>query len=812
MARFFTKDTKLIFRPGIIFLTLFLSSCGKQFVLNPPKDQYYIYKNKIDIKQSKFTKTEKPFILQRLYTQIDENAKVKIKKKFIFFNTINRPFVYDSALTNTSAKNMCGSLNHLGYYDATVDTQTDTSGKKITVKYIVKSEKPTLIDTLDYRFKKNELQLLGEKFKKETLLKKNTPITKTNVITEINRLVDSFRNNGYYKITAGEFKAKGDTSIEALTSVSNDPFEQLILLTKAQGRRETPKIRMTIALNPPADTTKLTSYRIGKIILIPDFQQGADYSDTTGMILCKTNAFEFRYQRNLFNESIFDKIITMRSGDLYNQNEYYKTLYNISKAGTWQTSNIYFHESKLDTRVLDMFIAMIPVKKYGFESAIELSYSAASNTSNIVAGNLFGLSGNISFTNRNLAKQAIRMTHNIRAGLELNNNTGKANNRLINSNELSYSNNTFFPGLLLSAVPGMFHKNKSNAGETFISTTIAFNQRINLFNLRSFNAGFGWTGINKKNWKWTFSPLNAGFSTLFNQTDSFRNILKENPFLRSSYNTAFVAGMGIVLSKTFSGFHHPNSRSKELTTRFSLEESGLTWGLLPVLTNFKRRYIKADADIRQNIIFEKSALAFRGIIGIGIPLPGIDTNRTLPFFKQYFGGGSNSMRAWPVRGIGPGGRGLVPFSSTRTIFNDRTGDIQLELNAEYRYDIVQIIPNTLKLKGAVFMDIGNVWNFLNTKTDGTVDTTQFSFKNFYSQLGMAAGTGLRLDFNYFVVRLDFGFRFKRPELYYINDGWKAPDIRFNDILKKLFARGDNDEYRKWRYENFNFTIGIGYAF
>lgn len=812
MPDFFIKDTKMLCWPVIIFLLLLLSSCGKQFVINAPKDQYFLYKNKIEIRQSKFTKTEKQFIVQRLFAQIDENAKIKTNKKFIFFKTIKSPAIYDSSLTNLSAKNMSGSLYHLGYYNARVDTKTDTSGKKITVKYIVKSGSPTLIDTLNYRFIKPDLQSLGEKYKAETYLKKNTPITKTGVITEINRIVDSFRNNGYYKITAAEFKAKGDTSIEALTSVSDDPFEQLNLLAKAQARRENPKIRMTIALTPPADTTKLIKYHVGNIVIIPDYQQGDDYMDTFKIIQNKSKYFEFWYHKKLFNTEIFDKIITMRSGDVFNQSEYYKTLYNISKAGVWQTSNIYFNESKDSFKLLNMFIAMVPVRKYGFESSIELSYSAASNTSNIVAGNLFGLSGNVSITNRNLAKQAIRMTHNIRAGLELNNNTGVANSRLINSNELSYSNNTFFPGLLFSKIPTIFHKNKSNAGETFISSSFSYNQRINLFNLRSFNASFGWTGINKKNWKWTWSPLNTGFSNLFNQTDSFRNILKENPFLRSSYNTAFVAGMGVVFSKTFTGLNHPNSLSKELITRFSLEESGLTWGLLPIFNKYKRRYIKADAEVRHSIVFEKSVLAFRGLVGMGVPLLGSDTNRTLPFFKQYFGGGSNSMRAWPVRGIGPGGRGLVPFSSTKTIFNDRTGDIQLELNAEYRYDIAQIIPNTLKLKGAIFTDIGNVWNLKNTKTDGSTDTTQFSLKNFYSQLGVAAGTGLRLDFNYFVVRLDFGFRFKRPELYYINDGWKAPDIRFNDVFKKLFTRGENDEFRKWRYENFNFTIGIGYAF
>ena len=255
-----------------------------------------------------------------------------------------------------------------------------------------------------------------------------------------------------------------------------------------------------------------------------------------------------------------------------------------------------------------------------------------------------------------------------------------------------------------------------------------------------------------------------------------------------------------------------DSLSKELAFRFNAEESGLTWGLLPVFKKFKRRFIKADAEIKHTIKYNKTTLAFRGFIGIGIPLLGSDTNRTLPFFKQYFGGGSNSLRAWPVRGIGPGGRPLVPFSSNKTIFNDRTGDMQLELNAEYRYDIARIIPNTLTLRGAIFTDIGNIWNLRNTKLDGSSDSSQIMLKNLYSQLGVSAGTGFRLDFNYFVVRLDFGFRFKRPELFYINDGWKAPDIGFNDCFKKILTRGTNDEYKKWRYENFNFTIGIGYSF
>ena len=113
------------------------------------------------------------------------------------------------------------------------------------------------------------------------------------------------------------------------------------------------------------------------------------------------------------------------------------------------------------------------------------------------------------------------------------------------------------------------------------------------------------------------------------------------------------------------------------------------------------------------------------------------------------------MRGWPVRGIGRGSQALTPYDSNT--FNDRTGDIQLETNIEYRYTIAQIIPNSLVLKGALFADIGNVWNFRNTKPAGGIDSTQFMFKNLYKQMGVAIGTGFRFDFNYFVIRLDFGF-------------------------------------------------------
>ena len=176
------------------------------------------------------------------------------------------------------------------------------------------------------------------------------------------------------------------------------------------------------------------------------------------------------------------------------------------------------------------------------------------------------------------------------------------------------------------------------------------------------------------------------------------------------------------------------------------------------------------------------------------------------------------MRAWPVRGIGRGAQPLAPYGANS--FNDRTGDIQFESNIEYRYNIAQLIPNSLVLKGAVFLDIGNVWNFRNSKPGGGIDSAQFQLKNLYKELGVAAGTGFRLDFNFFILRIDLGFRIKRPDISK-NDGWQIPAVSYNNLFKKGVRLPDpvdptrtynDNRYKKWRYENYNLTIGISYPF
>jgi outer membrane protein assembly factor BamA len=602
--------------------------------------------------------------------------------------------------------------------------------------------------------------------------------------------------------------------LEALTNLSDDPFELLRLFSEAQQKKDSPKIKLAVVLNSNADSNRLKKYYINNVYILPDYHPDDRLNDTTLTERVTKDQHIIRYHKKLFRTGFLSRNMFLKKGDLYRQTEFYKTLNSFSRAGIWQSANIDIVEVKDNDSIakIDLIVELIPSKQFGFETAVEASYSAANNTNSVTsvnAGNLLGLSGNVSLTNRNLGKEGIKMINAVRTGIELNFNADSSNEgSIINSNEISLSNSLVFPRFILPF--NSFNKKKRFiTPESFINTNASYINRINLFKLQSINFAVGYSARNKKNAQFVFKPLNIEFTRLYNETDSFKKTLEENPFLRYSFNTALVAGGTIGYSITHINPKHSN---KQHQIKINFEQSGFPLFVIPMrklnmFNNYLKQYVKTDIEYIHSRSNSKSAFVFRLFGGLGVASK---KDTALPFFKQYFGGGSNSMRGWPVRGIGRGSQPLAPYGYNE--FNDRTGDIQLETNFEYRYDIAQVIPNSFTLKGALFLDVGNIWNLRNSKPGGEKDSAQFQIKNLWKEMGINAGTGFRLDFNYFLIRFDFGFRFKRPELSYINNGWKIPPLSFNDVFQKIFTKGPNEEYRKWRYENFNFTIGINYPF
>ncbi|MEJ7585949.1 MAG: BamA/TamA family outer membrane protein [Ferruginibacter sp.] len=809
----------------LFFCALVLSSCT--IPLKYQKNKPFVFNNTIEIKGGRFTKDQRNSLKQKLYGQLDDSAKVNTKDYLFLLHITKQPPAYDSGYAAVSARNMKGLMLHQGYYGASVIFKADTTfnGEKqpVTINYTVQAGNPTLIDTISLLIKKPELQQLAMEARAQSLLVEGNAVTRADILGEISRLVILYRNNGYFKLTSDDLKIRGDTTIAALTNISDDPFENLQLLEEANQQRDKPTIKLAVVLNPLADSLRLKKYYINSIVIYPDFTaanlaNNAPYHEDTA------RGYLIRYHKKFIRNGFLVRNMAVRKGQVYSQENYTKTISNFSKSGVWQNTNIQIDEVKDSSGKINMTVQLVPAKKYGFEANIEASYSANSNTNNPTianAGNLLGLSTNFSLQNRNVSQTGTKMTHSLRAGIELNLNGQQGSARKLNSQELSYTNTISIPRLLgpikwiypnrrqsrrqtNSGVPRLARLDSAayyESQQTFINVVPAYSNRLNLFKQLSASAAFGneFTRTKHPNRKNVFKFLNIEYSYLYNQSDSFIRTLELNPYLRYSFNTALV--IGFLNYGYTSTYINPRHLNHQRTFRWNIEESGLLFGGLGLFKKELRKFIKTDAEYTFIVEKQKSSRIFRVFAGVGIPIGKGDSS--LPFFKQYFAGGANSMRGWPIRGIGPGAKPLAPYNSLA--LNDRTGDVRLEINGEYRYNLVQIIPNSLVLKGALFIDAGNVWNFKNTSGSVGTDSLQFNFSRLYQQLGVTAGTGFRFDFNYFLLRFDLGFRFKRPDIT-TNDGWQFPDITYNNLLRRA------EKNRIWRYENFNFTIGLSYPF
>jgi len=805
-------------KSSILFFTIFFCATmlfpGCIIVQKYQKNVPFVFKNNISLQANNISKDETVLLKSKLNTQLTDSAKVIVKDKFFIFHYYVKPPAFDTNALIQSASNMHALMVNSGFYNPEISFSYDTTLKKkdqkrVTVYYKVNGGNRTMIDTVAYLFNKPQLQKLADSTKSQSMLQPNTPVSKSGILVETNRLVNLFKNNGYYKFTADEIRPTGDTTIAALTSVSEDPFEQLRLLAEANEKRNKPTIRLGFQLNNLPDTTLLQKYYINQIYVLPDYLTGDSYTDST-LHIRTFKSYTAEYHRKLFKFSLLRKNLSLKKGALFRQDDYFKTINDLYKLGVWENPSIDIIEQK-DTNLLNMVVKLVPLKRYAFEGNIEMSYSANNASSGLTTsatGNLLGLSLNLSVTDRNLGKSAIRMTNAVKAGVEFNTSHRNSNGTFINSNELSYSNSLLFPKFIFPL--GYYNSKNLITSQSFINTNVSLINRIDFFDQQVFTTSYGYNWTNNENHLWSLKLFNFDYHRLYNRSVSFDQTLKDYPFLKYSFNTALVMGSGISYNLA-----RANPRKPKLVTnlKINFEESGLLWDLLKeknknsqtgnFFNQYLKEFIKTDVDYTYTINHPKSAIAFRAFAGVGIPLSKNDT--TLPFFKQYFGGGPNSMRGWPVRGIGVGGQPLAPYQSNGISFNDRTGDIQLEGNAEYRFNVAPLFSNAVLFKMAVFTDIGNIWNFKNTRPDGELDTTQFKFKNLYKQLGVSSGVGFRFDFNYFIIRFDVAFRFKRPDVLE-NDGWQFPAINF----KNLF--GSSYDNRLWRYQNFNATIGIDYPF
>ncbi|HVZ55194.1 MAG TPA: BamA/TamA family outer membrane protein [Chitinophagaceae bacterium] len=724
---------------------LLVSSCKiATIVKNYPRNKPFVFQTDITV-EGKYSRDEKTDLAQRLKNQLDDSMQVRSVSK-VLWNEIRKPPVFDSASAQKSVTYMSVLLNKLGYFRDSIRYRVaiDSTRKgqfRTTTTFTVVPGKQVTLDSVVYHIREPNLQRLTDSSLKDSYLKKGGSFSQDTIGAELDRLVDVYRNHGYLRITRDELVCGWDTLDVSVLEPTFDPFEQLAQLEKIRQHRENPTANLEIRLRSTADSSRWTKYYVGNITLYPDLGE-----DTSGFIRQEKwiQGIRMVYYKNLFKLNFLPDNVYFRRGDVYNERLYLKTVNRFTALGAWRLVNV-DQVPRKGTDTVDFNIRLTPALKYLFTANLEGSL----NSGNILtATNLFGLGINVGLQNRNFARASNQSNTNIRFGTEFSATPGQ---QFIQTKQASIGYNILFPRNIprMSLVPQKFRDNF----HTILSTNLANTDRKDLFNLTTINASWGydfsWRNRRQNSTKsLTIKIPNIEYNFL-TRRDSLNRLIANNPSLRYIFNE----GMIISLFTNFTLV----KEHKNLTDifRVNFEESGLVTGLIKTgILDSLYRYVKIDADFGRKFRFRRGELVTRVFAGVGFELqsPSDNKSRYLPFFKQYFAGGPSSMRGWGLRRLGPG--------STIKYFDEdplRSGDIQVEANAEYRFYVANIAG--VKLNSALFTDIGNVW--FRKKNPDYVGG-DFEFNKFYKDLAVDVGTGVRLDFNYFLIRLDYALKARNP--------------------------------------------------
>ena len=765
-------STLKIFTAG--FFLLFIVSCGV-IPKDYPRNKPFVYEYKINL-EGNFSKEERAELITKLENQLDDSILIHTAPQ-LYRSVLKKPPVYDSMAAERSMVYMKVLLNALGYFRDSIGYASKIVFKRpdqlrTSVLFNVKPGNLVRLDSISYHLGHPDLQRLTDSSRKNTLLKTGGAFAKGTISNELDRLVEVYRDNGYMRFTRDELMGLWDTLDVSLLRPGFDPFEQLELLQKLIERRQNPTANLDIRFRPGYDSNRLIKYYVGDIHVFPDFNR-----DTLNLVPKETfaNNIKLTYYRNIFKPVIFPRNIYLEKGDLYRQSNYFKTINRFNALGAWNLVNIEALPRKGQDTV-DFKIKLSPTKKYAYSANLEGSINQS-----ILSGNLFGVAVNMGLQNRNFARSAISTNTNIRYGIEFGSDSTKS---FVQTRQVSISHNIIFPQVLFfkKLVPKKFSDN----ARTVLSFNVVNTERRLLYNLGTVNASWGYE-FQWKNKLLSIRLPNIEFSKL-NNRDSLDKLITNNPSLRYIFTDGFIASA--IASYTIIG----GKGNKLNIFRLNGEESGLLTGLLhnKFLDTNLYRFIKLDAEFTHKKQIRKTSMIFRLFAGVGYELSATvqrDKKNNLPFFKQYFSGGPNSMRAWRLRQLGPGSA-IKEFSGSLGT-PDRYGDVQIEANAEYRFPITKIAGS--KLNGALFTDIGNIW-FLKSAAAPTSPQEVFSFNRLGKDIAIGVGAGLRIDFGFFVIRLDYSYKAKNPS--------PAP----------AFAVSQNKWFYDWKPLGGQLQLGINYPF
>jgi outer membrane protein insertion porin family len=738
---------------------LFLFSCkpGKH-VSGYQYGKPFVYSTNIKV-EGDIPGSEKKDLTLRLFNQLDDSLRTQESSIAGIYKKLVNPPAYDSANVRRSIGYMVALLNASGYYTPIIkDTvQIDTVLKsnhirdqyQVTIGFRIWPGKQLRLDSIAYNLHTPSLQALTLQSKGQSLLRKGQPYSNRNLSDELDRLVALFQDNGYYKFTKDDLVIIKDTVVAGLIDPTLDPFQQAALLEELRKKREHPTVKVVVEQRPIKDSSRIKRFYIGHVTVYPDLAILEDSVAVTTVDTSTARGFTIVSRTDKFKPSFITNNVYLRPARLYRKSNYDRTINRFSQMGAWDQAAVNFSSTGSDS-LLDVALRLYPNKK----QALNIGVEASRNTADIITvGNLFGVGVNLGLRNRNTFRQSVLSNTNLRAGVELGND-------LIQTTQASISHTISIPRLI---VPWhVMRERRLDSLRSVLNFNASYTDRRQFFTVQSFNTSWGyqWTRGNRS---FILNPLNVEYTKLF-KTDSFQRFLDSIPSLNLAFRSGLVVGSQFIYSsRKKTGIHTS-------FLRISLEESGALLGFIKDLDKGDLwRFIKGEVEYSHHIDWRRTELALRAYAGAGWAYgrAGDGYEENLPFYKAFFAGGPNSMRGWQIRQLGLGASKF--YDSKENAKYDRFGDVQLEGNVEYRFPLGTLFG--VKLKSALYTDAGNIWNRRPIDTTASAKGSDFQLNRFYKELAVDAGTGLRLDFDYFLIRFDWAYKLKDPQRLENSEKW-----------------------------------------
>ncbi|HSZ35082.1 MAG TPA: hypothetical protein VK772_17315, partial [Puia sp.] len=492
--------------PSILIFALF--SCRLPANFQYPQGKPFIYKTTVKV-EGNIKGDQKQDLTQRLENQLDDSLQAKTvtsfyKPPYFIAKKLSYTPVYDPLSVTRSTAFISALLNANGYYlpkiSDTVIYETVHSGKikkhgkykglskeqkRVTVHFTVELGKQLIFDSVGFSLETPELQQIALNSKNQSLIKVGSPYSQSVLTNELNRLVDSFRNNGYFRFSKEDLYVEHDTVLAALIDPSLDPIEQAELLEKLKLKKENPTISVVVRQRPTRDTTHVIKYFIGSVTIYPDMPVAEDttvvHVDTTTI-----NQIKFISRTNKFKLPFLANNIYLYPGGMYKQQNYFHTSNRISQLPAWDYNTIEFQRSTNYDSILDVIMKMYPAKKQKISLSLETSYI----TNGIVTtGNLLGTSVILGLQNRNAYRQSILTNTSLQAGIELGSGS------TIQTVLTSLSHTVVIPHII-HIIPFLnFPANldaKGYSTQTLINVNAGYTKRLDFFTQESVNGSFGY--------------------------------------------------------------------------------------------------------------------------------------------------------------------------------------------------------------------------------------------------------------------------------------------------------------------------------